>query len=269
MLNQENINEYPKEAFIKLKHEKGISAKDFSEYIRSLDKEYAFFLKVNNLDKKIKPELEITKIKQGSIDIFLAPILMPGILPLLSNINIIFDFITHIKNHFQLLLERKTKDFSSQQLTNYEGMTNLTTNGNVTLNFIDNRNGAFLNMGSEIDSNISNIAKNALKEEQNKRISSIPEGTYHAVPFCWDSAKFKESKQFNYKGICENISAKPLNVIFASDEIQKYMTKDSHLGKPWQDLIYVVDVELCTVKGQQILKIIKIYENQTFFQENK
>jgi hypothetical protein len=63
MLNQENIKEYPKEAFIKLKHEKGISAKDFSEYIRSLDKEYAFFLKVNNLDKEIKPELEITKIK--------------------------------------------------------------------------------------------------------------------------------------------------------------------------------------------------------------
>ncbi|MBQ8635130.1 hypothetical protein IJ425_03145 [bacterium] len=265
MPKQEDGKKYPKEAFIKIKYTKGVSAKEFSEYIKSLDKEYTFFLKKNKLEALVQPELEITKIEQGSLDIFLAAVFCPGILPLLSNANIIFDFLSHIKNGFHLLLEGRASELSSPQLNNYAGMNNLTINGNASITYIDNRNGVLENMGPEIDFNLSNTAKNILEEEKQRRIPALPQDTFNAVPFSWESAKFKDNKKFNFKGICEKISKKPLNVIFSSDEMKKYMTEDSHLGKPWQDLIYVVDVELETNQGQQILKILKVYEDQTFF----
>lgn len=265
----DNGAKYPKEAFIKIKYTKSISAKEFSEYIKSLDREYTCFLKQNKLESFVQPELEITKIEQGSLDIFLAPLLCPGVLPLLSNVNIIFDFLSHIKNGFQLLREGKSAELSSQQLSNYEGMNNLTINGNPTINYIDNRNGIFQNMGPEIDFNMSNSIKNTLEEERKKRLPSLPQDTFSAVPFYWASANFKDNKKFNFKGVCEKISKNPLNVIFSSDEIKKYMTGDSHLGKPWQDLIYVIDVELNPIQGQQVLKVLKVYEDQTFFSDHQ
>ena len=44
----DNGAKYPKEAFIKIKYTKSISAKEFSEYIKSLDKEYTYFTLTSN-----------------------------------------------------------------------------------------------------------------------------------------------------------------------------------------------------------------------------
>ena len=46
------------------------------------------------------------------------------------------------------------------------------------------------------------------------------------------------------------------------------MTKQSHYGRPWQDLCYVVDVELREGKNTAVLKITKVYEDQTFYEED-
>lgn len=94
----------------------------------------------------------------------------------------------------------------------------------------------------------------------------IKEGEFKSVAFYWDYAKFKDTNRYNYKGICEKISKKPFNVIFENDEIKDYMTAESHLDKPWQDLIYVVDIEYTTVKGKGQIKILKVYTDQTYFQ---
>lgn len=47
------------------------------------------------------------------------------------------------------------------------------------------------------------------------------------------------------------------------------MTRESHLDKPWQDLCYVVDIELTEGKSKPVYKITKVYEGQTFFQETE
>lgn len=256
-------NTYPKEAFIKIKYTKGISAKEFAQYIKSLDREYACFLKQNNLEQHLRPDLEITKIEKGSLDIFLSTVLCPGILPILSNINIIFDFLSHIRENLKLLEEGKTETLSSQQLKNYEGMNNLTTNGSTTINYIDNRQGTLNCIGS-VDFNMANSIKNTLNDVLKKEESLVLINSLKAVPFYWDSAKFSDTKKLNFKGICEKVSKKALNVIFASEEIKKYMTEESHDGKPWQDLCYVVDIEIESVLDKTVLKITKIYEDQTF-----
>ena len=257
-------NTYPKEAFIKIKYTKGISAKDFAQYIKSLDREYACFLKQNNLEKQLQPDLEITKIEKGSLDIFLSTVFCPGMLPILSNINIIFDFLSHIRDNVKLLAEGKAETLSSQQLRNYEGMNNLTTNGSTVINYIDNRQGTLNLMGLPVDFNASNSIKNTLNEVLKKEDTPLLQNSLTAVPFYWDSAKFSNSKKLNFKGICEKVSKKALNVIFSSDEIKKYMTEESHDGKPWQDLCYVVDMETESVLDKTVLKITKVYKDQTF-----
>ena len=59
------------------------------------------------------------------------------------------------------------------------------------------------------------------------------------------------------------------NVIFDDEKVKNYMTRESHLVKPWQDLCYVVDIELTEGKSKPVYKITKVYEDQTFFQETE
>ena len=243
-----NITEHPKEAFIKIDYTNKVKAKYLSRYLSSLSEEYKYFIKENKMEDSFSDELYIKEIEKGSIEIFFSPEYLAGVLPIISDINTIYEFISYITNFLNLFKKDDEKiELPANRIKNYKNLNGVINDGNIsTVNYIDNRGGTI------------NILNSYGKEDG--------KGEFKSVAFYWDYAKFKDTNRYNYKGICEKISKKPFNVIFENDEIKDYMTAESHLDKPWQDLIYVVDIEYTTVKGKGQIKILKVYTDQTYFQ---
>lgn len=81
----------------------------------------------------------------------------------------------------------------------------------------------------------------------------------------WFQTKFVEHAQTGDKAVIEDISKKPIKVIFENDEVKRHMLAgDRHFGRPWHELAYVVDVEVMTVREQpRMYKVLKYYPEDT------
>ena len=259
-------------ALIKIEYENSIPAKDLANYFTSLNNEFKTFVKDHNYQDIFSEQLAIKEIRQGSLEIFPVLEYVASALPLIDQAEVIIDFFNFISSGLKLLEQMPDKaDYSQKKLSNFKGVNGLSVagDGNV-INYNVIHNYGTPNEKMETLSSFDKIKSQKIEENINKKLlecKKIENTVSHAVIFYWDTARFNKLKPFNYKGICRNISPNPYNVIFDDDKIKNYMTRESHLDKPWQDLCYVVDIELTEGKSKPVYKITKVYEDQTFYQE--
>lgn len=256
---------------IKIEYENSIPAKDLANYFTGLNNEFKTFIKENKYDDMISEELAIKEIHQGSIEIYPLIEYVAATLPLLDQAQIFIDFFNGVISFLNLLKKDDPNiNCSSKKLINYNGINGINITGdNNTINYMvintehpekDKKLASITNSDSKlIDQNI----KKRLKIQK-----TVEEISKKAAMFYWDSAKFDLSKPSNYKGICKEISNESYNVTFANGEIEHFMTGESHLGKSWQYLNYVVDIEMLNGKTKPHYKITKVYENQTFYESD-
>ena len=258
-----------KRPLIKIEYENSIPAKDLANYFLSLNNEFKSFVKENKFHDIISDELEIKEIRQGSIEIYPFLDYVAAALPLLDQAQVFLDFF----NGLVAFLESLKKDdpninCSQKKLANYNGINGVNIAGdNNTVNYL------IINVDNPEDvkkiATITNKDSKLIDQNIKKRLKTsdpINEASKKAAVFYWDSAKFDQTKPFNYKGICKEISDDSYNVTFANNDIESYMTRESHLEKSWQYLNYVVDIELHKGKKKPIYKITKVYEEQTFYE---
>ena len=81
----------------------------------------------------------------------------------------------------------------------------------------------------------------------------------------WYQTKFVEHADTGDKAVIEDITSKPVKVIFENDEVKRHMLAgDSRFTRPWHELAYVVDVEVMTVRGQaRMYKVLRYYPEDT------
>lgn len=258
-----------KRPLIKIEYENSIPARDLANYFTSLNNEFKAFVKENNYDNMLSGELEIKEIKQGSIEIYPLFDYVAAALPLLDQAQVFIDFFNHIASFLDLLKKDDPKaDCSQKKLANYNGLNGVNISGdNNKVNYM------VINVDNPDDvkkiATITNADSKLIAKNIKKRLKSpepIEETSKTAAVFYWDSAKFDQSKPFNYKGICKEISDVSYNVTFANEDIESYMTRESHLERSWQYLNYVVDIEMLKGKTKPRYKITKIYPNQTFYE---
>ena len=260
-----------KKPLIKIEYKDTIPAKDLANYFMGLNNEFKSFLKENKYDDLISNELKIQEIKQGSIEIYPFLEYAAAALPLIDQLQLFIDFFTHIGSFLDLLKKDDPKiDCSQKKLANYKGINGVNVSAdNVTINYLV-INPSKPNETQQIATITSSDSK-LIDKNIKKRLmvsKNIDETSKKAALFFWDSAKFDISKPYNYKGVCKEISNASYHVCFENETIENYMTKQSHLSRPWQDLCYVVDAELREGKNSPVLKITKVYEDQTFYEED-
>ena len=160
---------------------------------------------------------------------------------------------------------------TNSRLNSYNNINIFSKNTtNITYNLHNNQETKFIEQpkGESID--LIETHLNEVLKEKNKEKEEMPVGkTITAVNFYWDNAKFTSQDTFNFKGKVEHLSSRPFPTTFENERDKKYMTEESHFDKPWQELVYVVDLEASELKGSYSYKILKVHENQTFYPDEE
>ena len=257
---------------IKIQYSGSVPAKNLGTYFTCLNKEFQDYIRENNYQDLFADQLSIKEIRQGSLEIF--PILdyAASVLPIIDQVNVIVDFFKNLSATFSLLEKNPEKvSLPQKQLAHYKGMNGISVAGNnIVVHYSVVNNYGTKDEQTEILSSIDNFKAKKVEENINAKLleyKKVENMKCVSTVFYWDTARFNKSLPFNYKGICKKISPVPYNVIFENDALKSYMTRESHLDKPWQDLCYVVDIELIEGKSKPVYKITNVYEDQTFYQE--
>ncbi len=246
---------------------------DFDRVISSLNafsKEYTSFCKkeFKGLEESTT-KLQIHSLKEGSIELEL----VNAALALVPDINSTYIFGKYMIESLKFFTgksdsKKPPDNFKNKSAGNFiELLEQTATDAGSNLNIINSGNNNTYNIN--VSSSDARVAQNRLAKydtESLKEESSIK----HKQPFYWSTAAFFKNKNGD-KGIIEAIDGKkPHKIIFPSEGDKKMMMSSYDKFKTdWQDLMYIVDVEVLNVQDKiQAYKTLKVYEEDTFEKEN-
>lgn len=85
----------------------------------------------------------------------------------------------------------------------------------------------------------------------------------------WYQARFDDSSDTGSKAIIEAISSKPVKVTFENAEVRRQMMHGApRINRPWQELAYLVDVEVQTIAGVPKLYTVRAFHPEETFDPN-
>lgn len=252
---------------IKIENNKPVELNQLTLSLNALARQYDSFLrKSDKFDyHKTDRKLYISKLETGCI----YAELIPAVMPLLNDLNSILGFGSYLKNVYDYF--RGTKDKIEY---------NLTKNDCLELSeFVSqtaNDNGSNINIEVKGDNNIvlcpilkvDSLESNAIQNKIRKYLDGIdedPKVLYREVMY-WANAAFVKQKTTD-KAIIEKIDKKPRKVVFLNDHEKSVATSynASFPNKQWQDLAYIVDVEVSYIQDiPREYKIIKLYKEDIF-----
>ncbi len=253
---------------IKFSNNEPIELNQLTASLNALGNQYDNFLKKSDkfdYDKKQR-KLYISKLESGSI----YAELMPVIAETINQANSVIEFGTYLTdcyNYFLGTIKENKYKFSKKDLTELADIINPTANDHGGQIIIDVKgdNNHIVNI-----INIDSTKANAIQNSLNKNSVELEEKPrYHSkVLMSWASAIFNEKHDNNSgKVIIEAIDKKPRKVVFESERDRIFATSSNSIfsNKNWQDLGYMVDVEVAYISDKPVLyKVIKLYPEDTF-----
>lgn len=260
--------DFTKKLEIKFSNVNPIQLSDLSQSLLAIGNQYEKFIE-NEADEEFfgNSELYIKEVRNGSIIIELVTQSLP-ILPLLWDGGSLLEWTTQISNTFQWLLgeiKNAPKELQKSDLKQW---------GNI-IEPIAKDNGSQLNFnvydGGSVVFNVSlnSLQANAAGNRITRELEKLEEPDDHVQKrkvMYWNQTKFDYESHTGDKAIIESISDKPIKVIFENNAVKKAMLKgDPRFKKPWNELAYLVDVKVQTVRSiPKVYTIINFYDDDTF-----
>ena len=253
------------ELSIKISNKKPIELNELTNSLNAFSREYDLFCKDSLGYEKNQRKLEIVKLEKGSLCVVLTSIIPV----LIENQDSIYYFGKYFVEALKYFISKKKKPPQTYSKNNCDNLSNFLNqtandnNSNLDIKIVGNNNN--IQPITLIVTHKEGIeARNNIAEYKHQLLQSEPLIKYKQT-FYWASASFIKNKQdeFADKGIIESLDSKPYKIIFEDDKDRKNIIQK----KKWQDLIYLVDVEVILVQGEvTIYKILKVYEEE-FFKE--
>ncbi len=256
---------------IKFVNKKPVELNRFLHSLNALSEQYEYFFKQNYPFKYNKEEsrLYLQKVEHGSIIIDLAGM----VLPLIQDANTMMEFFFYMKNSLEFFQGKaeKKKEYSNNELVRFHSFLSPIAYEIGSEMHCSTKTGNITNNTYYISSSDSRVAQNYLdriiESKNQEQLSTV----YTKACFQWALTSFSQNKIGLDKIVIDNISPKPLKVLFLN-ESDKISATSNNLNFPninWQDLIYVADVEVCRTGGHlRAYKIIKLYTEETFLAED-
>ena len=176
-------------------------------------------------DKNVK--IQIAEIRKGSIEIDIVTSCIVPLLPIISNINKVADFIDFLKKICQFFLNEEVNHTeignisnpTIKQSQNVYAINQLTVNGGTVLFFNKNSDENFAldkSTANQINNKISTyIEEQTTKDEREEKLNDV-----------WVS--FVQTRKDNKKGnkiVCSSVSKKELPVSFDNDYLKEQIIK--------------------------------------------
>lgn len=254
---------------IKIDNKTPIELNQLTASLNALANQYDSFLKKSNdFDyKKHERKLYISKLESGSV----YAELVPYVVPLLTHMNSIIQFGQYLKTCYDYFLNKENKNEYLLDKKDYLALSNIIeptandNNGNIAINIIKGDNNNIHQSVININTLESNAIQNAISKHNNIEDTST---LYTKELMYWANANFlKNHKQTTGKVIIEKINKKPKKVIFVNADDEKYTmsSNDTFPNIDWQNLCYVVDVEVSYIEEEpQLYKVLKLYNEETY-----
>ena len=252
---------------INIDHKNPVSLMDLTIGLNAIGSLYNNFTKD---DKEAK--LLVKEIRKGSIEIDLVTLSTLSAIPLINNINNIVQFCHYIK----LLIATASKS-SSNEIKDIESehfLPSITTSNlkdfSKSLNIVPNDADSIdiravdLNSGTKyINCTFNGFDAKQMSSNIDLMLKTSNSQKHTKLLFKWEQTNHSSSKTGN-KALVDNLSKKPMRVIFDNDGIKEQMTTSVD-GIDWDKKYYVVDIDAQTSEGNLVLfKVTKNYSEESF-----
>lgn len=247
---------------IKISNKKPIELNALTSSLNAFSKEYDLFCKNNLGYEKNQRKLEVVKLEKGSLCVVLTSIIPV----LIENQDSIYLFGKYFIETLKYFIYKKQKNpplqYTKNNCDNISTFLSQSANDNKSeINIEVSGNNNIIPIIGNYTSKESVDGRNNIAEYKHKLLEKEPLLKYKQT-FYWASASFikNRSDEFSDKGIIESLDDKPYKIIFENEQDRVNIIKKSK----WQDLIYLIDVEVVLVQGEIVVyKILKVYEDET------
>lgn len=242
---------------------------DLTMALLGIGQQFERFIENETSEKNhISSELFIKEVRSGSIIVELIAQAAP-IVPLLWNGGSIEEWMGYVKSVIEWLngkVSQPPKDITKQDLEQWKNILEpVAKDHGSQMNFICSNNSGTIVNQVFINSEQANAAQNAIQREIGV-MKEPSDHVRHKQVMTWYQTKFDEKSKTGNKATIESISKSPVKVIFENNVVKKaLMAGDSRFDKPWNELAYVVDVNIQTIQGvPKVYTIINFYDEDTF-----
>jgi len=255
---------------IKLNNNQPVELNQLTASLNALGNQYdTFFKRSDSFDyNKNQRKLYISKLESGSIYAELIPVVMETI----NQANSIIEFSSYLKSCYDFFLgtAKETKYIlTKKDFIELSDIINPTANdyGSNLVIDVKGNNNTIINNIITIDSTKANAIQNGLNKKSGDLMEDQPK-QYSKVLMYWASANFNDKHDSNSgKVIIPEIDKKPKKVIFdnENDQILAMSSNIKFPNKNWQDLGYIVDVQVSYIHDNpNLYKITRLYGEDTY-----
>ncbi|WP_417794725.1 hypothetical protein [Terasakiella pusilla] len=245
-----------------------VALTDLVQSLMAVSAQFERFIKSNSKPSpEACTELLIHEVRQGSIVVELVAHSLPMV-PLIWGDGAIHEWVNYAKSIMLWLAGKEDKPcqkITKTDLDNFSSMVQPVARDDGSQVVFAATSGGSITNHFHIGHSEARSVQEKVAREIDKTSDPI-DNTHFKQYMTWHQIRFDSSLTSGSQAIIENISKAPKRVVFEDEETKRAMTKgDSRFARDWQELAYLVDVEVQSVNGTpRAYKIIRYYPEETF-----
>lgn len=260
--------DFSKRLEIKINNQKPVGLADLTLSLLAINHQFQRFIEIDSTeDYKPATDLYIKEVRAGSIIVDLVTQAMP-IVPMVWNGAALSEWVDQAKAIIEWLLgtlDKPPRELTKQDLSQWQQILEPVARDSASqYNFVVKDGGTVINQVI-VGSQEANAIQNRIRREIDV-LESPSQNIHLRKVMYWKQAKFDRESNTGNKAVIDSISARPLKVIFENNAVRDAMfAGDERFHKSWQQLAYVVDVEVETVRNEpKVYKVIRYHADDTF-----
>lgn len=245
-----------------------IELTDLTMSLLGIGNQYTSFIEAEaNADFEVATELYVKEVRSGSIVIELITNTMP-LVPLLWTGGSMLEWVEYSKSTIEWLTSSRSdppRAINKQTLKQWNNILEpVAKDGSSQMNISAKEGNVTVN---QIIINSSDAVKAQEKIRYELEKFDEPDDNTHIMKvMTWYQTKFDLNSNTGDRAIIEQISKKPLKVVFENQAVKTAILEgNEEFDKPWHELAYLVDVVVQTVRDvPKVYTVIRVHSEHTF-----
>ena len=258
--------DYDRRLEITIRNTRPIEPLDLSASLTALGSQFQRFVE-EGMDEGLdaSAQLLVKEVRSGSMVFELVAHALPYV-PLMWDGGALNAWTTQFAATLQWLAGKtsdRPKDLTKQDLRQINSIVGpIAQDGGSQMNIVVSEGATIVN-----NFHLTSLDAGAVRDRVATELKALENADSHVQVnqvMTWYQAKFDDKSETGNKAVIESITKKPVKVIFENAEVRRQMMMGSpDIDRPWQQLAYLVDVHVQTIRG-----VPKLYTVRGFHPEH-